>query len=922
MTAATTSAGPNNGPPTSAGPRDGSAAGHSGRVHRDGYGVPHLWAASVDELAYLQGQVCATDRAWQIEVERWRSEGTLASRLGAAEVGWDRFARRARLDDTARRCFDRLDPATRRWVSAYVDGVNDGLADGAAAAPEFAVTGTTAGSWQPWTPLGVFLVQHALFGTFGNKLWRWHVEATLGAAAVDLFAMEPPASSGSNAWAVTGRLSGHGSAVIAGDPHRILELPNVYQQVQLTCPEFDVVGFAFPGVPGLPHFGHAGTVAWAITNAMADYQDLYREQLRRVRGSRSGSSVEHPAVLVRQADGWTPVPTHTELIEVRDAEPVPVEIIETSHGPVIDINRHTGDAIALRTPSRVDAALGFEALLPLLRARDVDDVARALRDWVEPVNSVLVADRSGAVRRLVAGRVPVRDDQCRRTPVPGWQPRYAWQPGYAPMPADDVATVVVNANDRRAGDTDGLGYDFAPPHRARRIRQLVDAGADPATVHLDTWLAAGTLRRLLDGLDLTGQPEAVRGLRDQLLGWDGRMAADSVDAGAFAAWRAALVGRLAAEECLRPLAADAGFDDLFAPWLDPVARIGLALDRVLDGLPRLGGDPARCALAALTEVAAGPPPGPWGERHLLHPVRVLPTADDPASAALGGPVALAGDTDCVLATSSVPGVSDRCWRGPVARYIWDLADPAASRWVVPFGASGRPGDRHFADQLPRWAAGELIPVAPVRWTPAGADPAGRMLAGVYAEQLPGIGRFSLVVLDPEVHIDVVFRWVAEPRARFWGMTGHSREQVAEIYRFIDGLDSHHAYLMNVDDRPVGIFQTYEPAEDPLGEHYPVRPGDIGIHLFLAQATPPVAGFTDAVAAAFTRHLFSDPARQRIVIEPDVRNDRALRRWKRLGFEFGPQLELADKRAQLAYLSRAAFEAGRRAADIRSSDDRD
>jgi penicillin amidase len=68
-------------------------------------------------------------------------------------------------------------------------------------------------------------------------------------------------------------------------------------------------------------------------------------------------------------------------------------------------------------------------------------------------------------------------------------------------------------------------------------------------------------------------------------------------------------------------------------------------------------------------------------------------------------VTLAGETDCVLATSSVPGVSDACWRGPVARYVWDLTNRADSRWIVPFGASGRPADPHFDDQLPLWADG-------------------------------------------------------------------------------------------------------------------------------------------------------------------------------------------------------------------------
>jgi penicillin amidase len=46
----------------------------------------------------------------------------------------------------------------------------------------------------------------------------------------------------------------------------------------------------------------------------------------------------------------------------------------------------------------------------------------------------------------------------------------------------------------------------------------------------------------------------------------------------------------------------------------------------------------------------------------------------------------------------------------VARHVWDLSDRTRSRWIVPFGASGNPDNHHFANQLPHWAAGDLIPV--------------------------------------------------------------------------------------------------------------------------------------------------------------------------------------------------------------------
>ncbi len=819
----------------------------SSAVYRDAFGIPHLRADSVNELSYLQGRTTALDRGWQIEVERWRSEGRLSEHIGRSELGWDRFARRVRLDDTARRCFAALDDETKSWLTSYVEGVNSALP--VSAAPEFTATGTRPGTWQPWSPLGVFLVQHILFGTFPNKLWRAHVTATVGHAGV--FGTGPDGS-GSNAWAVPYR--------IAGDPHRLLELPGIYQQIRLACPEFDVAGLAFPGVPGVPHFGHAGDVAWAVTNAMADYQDLYREELRR----------DGDRVLARSAHGWEPAAAHVETILVRDADPVDVEVIETPRGPIVD------DGLSLRVPARVEADLGFRALLPLLRARTVDDVAAALERWVEPVNSVLAADSSGAVLSLVAGRVPERDDRCRRVPVPAWEPRYAWR-GYAPLPRRRITGSVVNANDRRDGDTAALGVDFAPPHRGRRIRSLLDAGTAPEAVHTDTLVPHEVLR-----LAVPRSP-AARNLLDRLLAWDGRMAAGSAEAGAFAAWRTACVRRLADDPAWRPLRAPSGFDPLFAPWLDPVARIGHALGDLLT---------ADVAAAALEDVAAGPPPGTWGSRHVLHPIRLV------AATAWDDTVELSGDTDCVLATSSVPGVSDACWRGPVARYVWDLTDRARSRWIVPFGASGHPGHPHFADQLPLWARGDLIPLV-TDWRTLSVE--------TYSEKLPDLGLLRLVRVDPAADAPLLHDFVTRPHTRFWGMSEYSLAEVREVYEFLDSLETHHAYLIVLDDEPIGIFQTYEPGADPVGERYRVLPGDIGMHLLLAPGPDRPRGLVDALGPAFARFLFTDPAKDRIVAEPDVRNAAALRRLEREGFTFDTEIDMPDKRAQLAFLTRVSYD---------------
>lgn len=435
-------------------------------IYRDAWGVPHLRADDVLELARVQGRATALDRAWQIEVERHRARGTSAAFLGADALGWDRFARQALLDDTARRCFtalERRDPETAAWVRAYVDGVNQGLPEGARRAPEFAVVGLAPGRWEPWTPLGVWLAAHILFAGFPAKLWREEVVRHLGPDAVGLFATDGPGTSGSNGWLVTGERTATGQPVIAGDPHRYIEAPGVYQQVRLSCPEFDVVGLAVPGVPGIAHFGHTGTVAWAITNAMADYQDLYRERLRRAPGGgRHGGG--QPVEALGPDGEWHPATRHTELIEVAGGDPVEIEVIETDRGPVVidadadgcadvDVDADADDRgdrtgpISLRHPPRVCEDLGFGALLPLLRARRVADVDRALDDWAEPVNVVQAADTEGGLLHRVAGRVPVRDPRNGTRIVPAWQPGHEWHGWYAPMPrgtVDDGIAVMAN----------------------------------------------------------------------------------------------------------------------------------------------------------------------------------------------------------------------------------------------------------------------------------------------------------------------------------------------------------------------------------------------------------------------------------------------------------------------------------------------
>lgn len=144
---------------------------------------------------------------------------------------------------------------------------------------------------------------------------------------------------------------------------------------------------------------------------------------------------------------------------------------------------------------------------------------------------------------------------------------------------------------------------------------------------------------------------------------------------------------------------------------------------------------------------------------------------------------------------------------------------------------------------------------------------------------------TLRPLDPAADLDLVHRWVTEPRARFWGMTEASRNEVREIYSWLQEQDHLAAYLIDLDGVPVGMVQTYDPFVDEIGEYYDRRAGDLGVHLFLA----------DSPARAGVR---------RLVAEPDTANEPSVARFRSLGFSDGSTVQLPHKVARFLFVDLA------------------
>jgi len=120
------------------------------RVWRDQYGVPHIFAATMNDAARALGWLHASERLYQMEIQRRVGQGRIAEIAGPDLIGVDRFIRTLGLYRLAESSFAALSPFAQARLQAYVDGVNaflDAHAD--ALPPEFMILSDKPEPWKP-----------------------------------------------------------------------------------------------------------------------------------------------------------------------------------------------------------------------------------------------------------------------------------------------------------------------------------------------------------------------------------------------------------------------------------------------------------------------------------------------------------------------------------------------------------------------------------------------------------------------------------------------------------------------------------------------------------------------------------------------------------------------------------------------------
>ena len=725
------------------------------QIYRDAYGIPHVRAQTVHDAFFGQGFATAQDRLWHMDFDRHRAYGRWAEYAGQAAVDEDVLMRRFQLRRSVDSDYGAVNAETRAMLDAYAGGVNALIESGRSLPIEYSILDSRPEPWEPQDCIAVFKVRHILMGLFEAKLWRARLVNELGperaaeilpgqqgpllivppgaedrraiadplaylGAGADYVTWLADGDAGSNNWAVSGSRTASGKPLLAGDPHRPLDTPNVYYQNHIACPEFDAIGLSFPGVPGFPHFGHNAHVAWCVTHAQADYQDAYVERFK-----------EGDPELYESNGEWVRADVRRETIAVRGGESVELDVVVTGHGSVVAGDPASGHAVAFKYTGTDGPNRGLQCLPRMLRATSADEIDESMRDWVDPCNNLVFADVHGDIGYLNRGRLPVRSTANAWMPVPGWTGDHEWR-GFVPFEElarlrNPEAGYIVTANNRIVGSDypHYIALHFAPEHRTRRITQRLrklDRATvqDMADVHADrVSIPAQTCVRLLS--DVRPLDELSSQAKASLTAWDGSMDSDAVGPTIYSAFRIELDTTLV-KHLLGPLADEAlgatgrgapvHVNQLRSEFVTMAAEGDTSMLAAHDDWRSLMAQALADAVTHLRErLGDDIDSWTWGRVHFTNPRHPL-SASFPEVAPLLDPPSfpMGGDGDTPQSGSYSPATPFAITGTSAARYVFDLGDWDNSAWITPLGASGHPGSPHYADQATIWADLKLIPM--------------------------------------------------------------------------------------------------------------------------------------------------------------------------------------------------------------------
>lgn len=399
-------------------------------VTRDKYGIPHISAKTTNDAYRALGFVMASERLFQMEMQRRVANGELSELFGPKMLDTDKLFRTLGLRHSMAQMIDKkiqnktLD--TKMWgeLEAFYDGVNQyqftqklpiefsllgikprvfSALDGYAFIGLMSFSFGVATSGEPLMTklqarIGAELtdeLRNELAPVDVNKVKKNNESAIKNKRVVEGESRYPVSKilanleqgftlfEGSNGWIVSGKRSASGFPILANDPHISYSHPGVWFEAHIKAGDYETYGHFLSVLP-FPVLSHNLERAWGLTMSLVDDMDLYREKLN---PKYKSYQFKDKQIAYRE---------RLEVINIKGEKPVEILILSTQHGPIMDeVFTHPDDkSLALKWAFHSIDNDPLYALYKMGRAKNMQEFKAGVALGKAPGLNVLYADKS------------------------------------------------------------------------------------------------------------------------------------------------------------------------------------------------------------------------------------------------------------------------------------------------------------------------------------------------------------------------------------------------------------------------------------------------------------------------------------------------------------------------------------------------
>jgi penicillin amidase len=483
-------------------------------IYFDSTAIPYISASSPEDAAYAMGYLHARERLFQMDLMRRAAEGRLSEVFGDKTLGFDEMFLTVGIKRTADKIYQAAGQQTKTMLTAYARGVNEFIhTHRNKTAVEFDMLGYEPAEWTPINSIEIIrLIAWELniswwsdftFTELVQKLGREKAQkllpdypengpviipgklASLQETDLDFLKTDRAFRSfagfegthiGSNNWALHGNKTVSGKPLIANDPHLTFQAPGKWYFCSVRSNGWNADGVTLPGVPAIV-IGKNQSIAWALTNVMADDADFYVDSLDQSKTNYF-------------FDGqWRRLKSVQDTILVKGAQPIVHETFLTHRGPIISGIHPLGKLFHEASPSRQvldmhwvgnDISDEYAGFFGINKAENWGDFKRAVAQFAVPGQNFVYADNKGNIGYLCGAKLPIRRTISPIFFYDGTHSEYDWQ-GYVPvgeMPElyNPPQNYVASANNKTVSSFPYyISNLWEPSSRIERIKTMIEA---------------------------------------------------------------------------------------------------------------------------------------------------------------------------------------------------------------------------------------------------------------------------------------------------------------------------------------------------------------------------------------------------------------------------------------------------------------